>query len=46
MLLPNWGNKATEEEDFIPEHRVQMIRKEDDHGIVWSRDGRIDRTGG
>lgn len=46
MPLEEWGGKATEEEDFIPEHRVRLMKRRSDGHVVWDRAGRFDRTGG
>ncbi|QIW99490.1 hypothetical protein AMS68_005008 [Peltaster fructicola] len=43
MLLEDWG-RAVEEEDFIPEHRIQQYRRVDDGQIVWDRSRKIDLT--
>ncbi|KAK1816133.1 hypothetical protein LTR12_009473 [Friedmanniomyces endolithicus] len=42
MPLEEWGRKATEEEDWIPGHRVMVIRSvgEGEGGVVWDRRGR------
>jgi uncharacterized protein (UPF0248 family) len=45
MWLPmeQWG-KATEEEDFIPEHRIRVFRRVERDGgrtVVWDREGRV-----
>lgn len=45
MALENWGGKGTEEEDFIPEHRVRQIVRPVDGVVVWDREERVDRTG-
>ncbi|KAK5130255.1 hypothetical protein LTR08_002256 [Meristemomyces frigidus] len=45
MALESWGGKATEEEDFIPEHRVRQIRRVEDGVLVWDRRGRLDLLG-
>ncbi|KAK0980978.1 hypothetical protein LTR91_012106 [Friedmanniomyces endolithicus] len=48
MPLEEWGRKATEEEDWIPGHRVMVIRRvgggdgEGDGGVVWDRRGRAE----
>lgn len=42
LPLAKWGNKATEEEDFIPEHRVQKLRRVVDDLVVWDRQARRD----
>lgn len=46
MPLEEWGGRATEDEDFIPEHRVRRIKRRSDDVVVWDRNERIDRTGG
>jgi len=43
LPLEQWG-KATEEEDFIPEHRIRIFRKVGKDGgrkVVWDREGRV-----
>ena len=40
--LDKW-EKHTEEEEFIPEHRIQQVR-EKNGAIVWDRKERTDRT--
>lgn len=45
MSLDHWGRKATEEEDFIPMHRVQILRRLRDGKEVWNREARLDLTG-
>ena len=43
LPLEQWG-KATEEEDFIPEHRIRVFRKVGRDGtksVVWDREGRV-----
>ncbi|KAK1093057.1 hypothetical protein LTR48_003103 [Friedmanniomyces endolithicus] len=42
MPMEEWGRKATEEEDWIPGHRVMVIRAvgEGEGGVVWDRRGR------
>lgn len=42
--LDQWQTH-TEEEDFIPEHRIWIIRRVRGHAMVWDREKRIDRTG-
>ncbi|PPJ50615.1 hypothetical protein CBER1_05747 [Cercospora berteroae] len=42
--LDQWQTH-TEEEDFIPEHRIWIIRRVRGHAMVWEREKRIDRTG-
>nr|POE99487.1 hypothetical protein CFP56_52877 [Quercus suber] len=42
MALSQWGRKATEDEDFIPEHRVLKLRRVDDGVVVWDREERRD----
>ncbi|KAK3725917.1 hypothetical protein LTR37_000065 [Vermiconidia calcicola] len=46
VALEDWGKKATEDEDFIPEHRVRVLRRKEDGVVVWDREQRLDRTGG
>lgn len=46
VSLTQWGGKSTEEDDFIPEHRVKMVRRVADSEIVWDREKRIDLTDG
>ena len=44
--LEKW-DKETEDEDFIPEHRIRVFRRKDfvgDEAVVWDRERRIDRT--
>lgn len=43
--LAQWGGRGTEEEDFVPEHRVRRIVRVVDGWVVWEREGRVDRTG-
>ena len=45
IALAKWGGKGTEEEDFIPEHRVKKIVRARDGVVVWDREERVDRTG-
>ena len=43
LPLEQWG-KATEEEDFIPEHRIRVFRRVGKDGgktVVWDREGRV-----
>lgn len=40
--LDKW-EKHTEEEEFIPEHRIQQVRRKNG-AVVWDRKERIDRT--
>jgi len=43
LPLEQWG-KATEEEDFIPEHRIRVFRtvgKGDERVVVWNREERV-----
>nr|POE62807.1 hypothetical protein CFP56_03711 [Quercus suber] len=42
IALPQWGHKATEDEDFIPEHRVLKLRRVEDRVVVWDREERKD----
>ncbi|KAF2211846.1 hypothetical protein CERZMDRAFT_98278 [Cercospora zeae-maydis SCOH1-5] len=42
--LDHW-QMHTEEEDFIPEHRIWIIRRVRGHTMVWDREKRTDRTG-
>ena len=44
MGLESWGGKATEEDDFVPEHRVKLIKRRGDDFVVWDRENRVDRT--
>jgi uncharacterized protein (UPF0248 family) len=37
--LEQWG-RATEEEDFIPEHRIRVFRRVGG-SVVWDREGRV-----
>jgi uncharacterized protein (UPF0248 family) len=37
--LELWG-KATEDEDFIPEHRIRVLRRVGG-SVVWDREGRV-----
>ncbi|WPH01773.1 Hypothetical protein R9X50_00462500 [Acrodontium crateriforme] len=46
MTLDHWGRKVTEDEDFIPIHRVQILRRVEDGVEVWNREMRVDFTGG
>ena len=46
MPLEEWGGKETEEEEFIPLHRVRTLRKLEDGEVIWDREGRVDRLGG
>ncbi|KAK5122580.1 hypothetical protein LTR85_003843 [Meristemomyces frigidus] len=46
LSLDNWGDKQTEDEDFIPEHRIRQLKRTFDGKIVWCRAGRIDLLGG
>ncbi|KAK3676711.1 hypothetical protein LTR78_003487 [Recurvomyces mirabilis] len=46
MALEDWGGKATEDENFIPQHRVRQLKRADDGVIVWDREERIDLLGG
>ncbi|KAL8689528.1 MAG: hypothetical protein Q9224_004621 [Gallowayella concinna] len=34
--------KETEEEDFIPLHRIRYFKRKSDDHVVWDREGRID----
>lgn len=43
--LSMWGGKATEEVDFIPEHRIRRLRRVRDGLVVWDRGARVDLTG-
>ena len=45
MGLESWGNKPVESDDFVPEHRVKMLRRRADGVVVWDRTRRIDRSG-
>lgn len=42
LALDDWG-KATEDEDFIPEHRIRQFKRRDGV-IVWDRAKRLDLT--
>lgn len=42
LALDEWG-KATEDEDFIPEHRIRQIKRKDGV-VVWDREKRFDWT--
>lgn len=42
--LEDWGGRATEEDDFVPEHRVRVLKRRVDDFVVWNRVERIDRT--
>ncbi|TKA31677.1 hypothetical protein B0A50_01755 [Salinomyces thailandicus] len=41
--LQDWG-RETEEEDFIPQHRIRMVRRCKDDLVIWDREKRIDLT--
>lgn len=45
MGLEDWGGKETEDEDFIPAHRVRVLRRREDLHVVWNRVRRVDLTG-
>jgi uncharacterized protein (UPF0248 family) len=45
MALEEWGKWATEDDNFIPEHRVRQIMRREDGVVVWDRFGRVDKTG-
>ena len=45
MGLEEWGGRATEEEDFIPEHRVRQLRRRGDGVVIWDRERKVDLTG-
>jgi uncharacterized protein (UPF0248 family) len=45
MGLEDWGGKETEDEDFIPAHRVRVLRRREDLHVVWNRARRVDLTG-
>lgn len=42
MPLEAWGKKETEEDEWIPQHRVRRLRRVDDQKVVWNRECRID----
>ena len=42
--LEEWES-VTEEEEFVPEHRIRQMRRKDDHFVVWDRGARLDLTG-
>jgi uncharacterized protein (UPF0248 family) len=44
MPLDSWGKKATEDKDWIPEHRVRRIKRKGDGVVVWDREWRVDIT--
>ena len=44
LRLEDWGGKATEDEEFIPEHRVRQLRRVNDGEVVWDRERRVDIT--
>lgn len=41
--LEKW-EKHTEEEEFVPEHRIQKIRRKVDGVVVWDRQTKVDRS--
>ena len=45
MGLENWGRWATEDESFVAEHRVRVLKRREDGVVVWDRENRVDRTG-
>lgn len=45
MALGEWGGRASEDEDWIPEHRIREIVRARDGVVVWSREERRDWTG-
>jgi hypothetical protein len=45
MGLENWGSWATEDENFVAEHRVRVLKRREDGLVVWDRENRVDRTG-
>ena len=45
MGLEDWGGKETEDEDFIPAHRVRVLRRREDRVVVWNRARRVDFPG-
>jgi hypothetical protein len=45
MGLENWGSWATEDENFVAEHRIRVLKRREDGVVVWDREKRIDRTG-
>jgi hypothetical protein len=44
MGLENWGSWATEDENFVAEHRVRLLKRREDGMVVWDRENRADRT--
>ncbi len=43
--LEEWGwGGATEDEEWIPEHRVRQVRRRGDRVVVWDRVKRVDLT--
>lgn len=42
ISLEDWGGKETEDEDFIPMHRIRQVKRTSDGRVVWCRDRRID----
>lgn len=44
MPLEEWGGKAVEDENFIPEHRVRQLRVSKDKRVVWDRMNKVDLT--
>ena len=42
IALEEWGGKPTEAEDFIPEHRVRKLKRQEDGVVVWDRENRVD----
>lgn len=43
--LEDWGGRVTEDEDFVPEHRIRVLKRRQDQFVVWDRENRVDRTG-
>ena len=44
MPLEMWGGRATEDEDFIPEHRIRQFKRSTDGTVIWDREKRLDLT--
>lgn len=40
LPLEQWG-KATEDEEFVPEHRIRVLRRVGDLRVIWDREGRV-----
>ncbi|KAK5165794.1 uncharacterized protein LTR77_008717 [Saxophila tyrrhenica] len=45
VALEEWGGKETEEEEWIPEHRVRQLRRRGDGVVMWDREKRLDLLG-